>query len=97
MKPITTGWLSRFATQQNQDSVTALNGLIASHNSAVDTFESDYADAVAGAVDPASVATIASNLATSRLSLAAEAVTLAGQKPAIPRSNTPCPPAQCPP
>ena len=83
VKPITTDWLSRFATQPNQDSVTALNGSIASHNSAVDTFESDYAAAVAGDVDPASAATTASNLANSRLSLAAEAVTLAGQKPAI--------------
>lgn len=83
LKPITTDWLSRFATQPNQDAVTALNGSIANHNNAVDGFETDYADAVAGDVDPASAATTASNLANSRLSLAAEAVTLASQKPAI--------------
>jgi len=83
VKPITTDWLSRFATQQNQDSVTALNGAIASHNSAVDGFEADYADAIDGNVAPADAATTAATLASTRLSLAAEAVTLAGQKPAI--------------
>ena len=83
VKPITTDWLSRFATQPNQDSVTALNGSIASHNSAVDGFEAAYADAIAGNVAPADAATTATTLASTRLSLAGEAVTLAGQKPAI--------------
>ena len=83
LKPISTDWLSRFATQQNQDAVAALNASIGTHNDNVDMFEASYADAIAGNVAPADATTTAVTLASTRLSLAAEAIVLAGQKSAI--------------
>jgi len=76
VRPITTSKLAQFASGGTQSTVASLNDDIATHNAAVDTWESDYATATNGGADPATAATIAANLSATRLTLAAEAVTL---------------------